>query len=80
MTLDLFLSTIDVSTDLVFVSCGFLMSKYVITAYLTYMYFIQKLAWGGRGYVEIKQFFHVTEFRATNILAFFHPNSFTETK
>ena len=27
---------------------------YVITAYLTYMYFIQykKLAWGGRNYVE----------------------------
>ena len=30
------------------------MPKYVITAYLTYMYFIQykKLAWGGRNYVE----------------------------
>ena len=31
-----------------------------------------------------KQFFHVkiyiTEFRVTNIFAFFHPNSFTEAK
>ena len=56
-------------------SCGFLMPKYVITAYLTYMYFIQykELAWSGRNYVEKKQFFHVkkniTEFRATNISA-----------
>ena len=35
-------------------SCVFLMPKYVITAYLTYRYFIQykKLAWGGRSYVE----------------------------
>ena len=41
-------------------SCGFLMPKYVITALLIYMYFIQykKLACGGRNYVE-KQFFHV---------------------
>ena len=35
-------------------SCGLLMQKYVITAYLAFMYFIQckKLAWGGRNYVE----------------------------
>ena len=33
-------------------SCGCLMPKYVITAYLTYMYFIQKLAWDGCDFVE----------------------------
>ena len=33
-------------------SCGCLMPKYVISAYLTYMYFIQKLAWGGCDFVE----------------------------
>ena len=35
-------------------SCGFFMPKFVITALLTYMYFIRykKLAWGGRNYVE----------------------------
>ena len=33
-------------------SCGFLMPKYAITAYLTYMYFTQKLEWGRRNYVE----------------------------
>ena len=63
-------------------SCGISMPKYVITSFLTYFIQYTKLAWGGRNYVE-KQFFHViniTEFRATNILAFFHPNSFTETK
>ena len=66
-------------------SCGFLMPKYVITAYLTYMYFIQykKLAWSGRNYVEktvLSCKKNITEFRATNISAFFHPNSFTKTK
>ena len=35
-------------------SCGFLMPKCVIAAYLTYMYLIQykKLECGGRNYVE----------------------------
>ena len=58
--LDWFLSTIDVIWEKiaaligVFVSCGFSLPEYVITAYLTYMYFIQykKLGLGWRNYVE----------------------------
>ena len=35
-------------------SCGILMPKYIITALLIDMYFIQykNMAWGGRSYVE----------------------------
>ena len=59
------------------------MPKYVITALLHILYSTRK--WSGVGVTMLKkQFFDVqisiTEFRATNILAFFHPNSFTETK
>ena len=64
-------------------SCGILMPKYVITALLHILYSTRN--WRGVGVIMLKkQFFHVqisaTEFRATNISAFFHPNSFTETK
>ena len=64
-------------------SYGILMPKYVITALLHILYSTRN--WHGVGVIMLKkQFFHVEiniiEFRATNILAFFHPNSFTETK
>ena len=46
-------------------------------------YTVQEIGVGGAIMLQ-KQFFHVqiniTEFRATNYSAFFHPNSFTETK
>ena len=40
------------STYWVFVSCGILMPKYVITVFLIYFIQYKKLAWGGRNYVE----------------------------
>ena len=40
-------------------SCGILMPKYVITAFLIYFIQYKKLAWSGRNYVEKIQFFHV---------------------
>ena len=66
-----------------FVSCGILMPKYVITALLHILYSTRN--WRGVDLIMLKKpFFHVqiniTEFRARNVLAFFLPNSFTETK
>ena len=60
-------------------SCGILMPKYVITALLAYFIQYKKLARVGVIMLK-KQFFRITEFRETNVLAFFHHNSFTEAK
>ena len=63
-------------------SCDTLMPKYVIIALLHVLY--SRRNWRGVGVIMLKTVLscsiNITEFRATNILAFFHPNSFTETK
>ena len=83
--LDRFLNSVDFIWEKIaalFLICGILMPKYVITA-LLHLYSTRN--WLGVRVIMLKKTIisclnNITEFRATNILVFFHPNSFTETK